>query len=324
MALLAAVALAGCDSGERIDVPIFDAGGTDAACEIISRVEIMGLTAPVLPYLDYGVSEDQDPDRITVIYNGNLVPEDPAHYGMRFYRVPECAGHAVFELLHTVSNELIGRAEWDVVDVLTTFTDWTSYLDQNGQMIHFPDVYLFAFGEPGSYSVADMHVKYGPSNFDKELWRFHIVNGLLNDSVTIRLYSGDLEQEAGEVTPDGNMETLLVTNMAPKSYTIVGDVDHVRWHEYGVVPTKAMALEIYLGASVDPGSLLVTVPQVIPLIVDVEAIGINYGTWVPYMSGSVMILLVRPNGFVDEMQYIFSCRDPLWALTQSRYPCREY
>jgi hypothetical protein len=330
IALFAATFLAGCGSDELRGIPGPDAGGPpegiDAGCEIISHAEIWGLTAPVWRKApDPSLLEDPDPDRITVLYNGSLVPEKPAHFGRRYYLVPECAGLAEFEVSHTFSKEIIGHAAWDVVEVSTTFKDWVPSLDESKRIMLYPEVYLIAFGEAGAYSVEDMHIRYAPSNVDKELWRFHIVNGLLNDGLTVRLVSGDLDQENGQITPDGDMQTVLVTNLAPKSYTIVENIDHNRWHEYGVIPTKAMLLELYQGDSIEPSNLNTYIPQVIWLPMDVEAIGMPAGTRLPFPSGSVMTLLVYPDWGSVEIQYPFTCRDPLWALNlgESPYPCPE-
>jgi hypothetical protein len=322
IAFLAMAVLDGCadtgalsnpDAGARLD-------GTDASCEIVSSAQVRA--EPWLAgLLDPNLSEDQDPDRITVVYNGNLVPADSA-MGARSYIVPECAGHTVFELSHTVSHVFIGRAEWDVVDVLTTFNDWITFLDfmdAHEMRLIFPGVILYVFGEPGAYSIADMHPEWGPSKIDKELWRFHIVNAMLNEKLTLRLVSGDLDQKGWQVTPDGDMQTLLVTNMAPRSNTIIEDVDHVRWTECGVVPTKSMALELYEGASADPSNLRNLVSLTIP---GPSRCG---GALGPYPSGSVMFVKVENWSSLSLEAYFFACRDPLYAVSHEDgpYSCPE-
>jgi hypothetical protein len=330
IAFFALVALGGCGpeatpliKSPDAEVPDADiaAAGADAGCEIISYAYIKGLTSPVwhgvLPVPD-DIPDDPDPDRFTIVYNGEPAPRTHGFFGVRMEYLHECTGHATVELSHTVSGEFIGREEWDVIDVTSTFDDWISLMSvSNGRAPELPDITLVAFGEAHAYSTKAVHMQWGPPVADKGLWRFHVFNGLLNDNLTARLVSGDIVRDKYDVVPDGLVQIAVVTNMAPKSVDIV-EADHLRWHddyEYGVAPQKAMALELFRGSSADPDKLLQRYPLIYPLMEfdAYERLGLAPGTMLSLPDGMVTTVGVNPEGQFWGYGISFLCRDPMYA-----------
>jgi hypothetical protein len=303
--LLGAVA---CGSSSAVDAaapPSQDAGppdvvpsdATDAgtpACDAgFARAHVRGLVAPSFE----GKPGDADPGGIAVFYNGTEV----AGSAMRSFDVPLCAGDATVEVRSVASGASIGRSDWNPSPNTTIDKGaWAGYV--------FPERLIVAYGEPGSYKLDVVPARFDAPSGGR--WRFHVLNGLTQDTFSARLVPYDPTK--GEIVdPTTDPYEQLVASHVPSKSSLVVEIDHPIWHDLAA-PQKHVALQYWADSAPDVRGML---QMMVPTKATPVETPVGSSNW---PDGTVATLVIQPNFVAVLDAFYFVCRDPLWSTTDPR------
>ena len=263
-------------------------GATQEECTPVSSAYVYGLTSPV--YHDKSRGEVPDPERFVFTNNGQPLVSQQNPQRQRLLSL--CAGPAAIDVRHELSGELVGQAGWDVEPVI--LPDAGANKD-----VSLWQRVLFATGGPGDYRLETITPDWTAP--DAGRWRFHIFNGLADESLSARLVPFDITEFQVIDAAEDAYEVSVIDGLGPRESAIV-EVDHPVWHDVQDAQ-RFVALQYWRDSA--PGEKL-WLNLIVP-----SSLGQSKFANAP--DGTILFWPIYPDGETSLLSVYFTCRDPLFA-----------